>query len=1223
MNTLRLTQSSIAPDRYRIEVALEGPGMPRQTATTELGFPMTDQDREDLRWYLEDYLEHTADPAPAVAARVERRMVELGTTLFTSVFHAGDDARDLWATLRDRLNDTRVEIVTEVREATALPWELLRDPRTDTPLALRSHAFVRAAHTAAQRPYLPAAAASGELIRILLAICRPGGADDVPFRSVASRLIKGLSESGRKTFELDVLRPPTFGQLGRVLRAARADGKPYHVLHFDGHGTYAEVTQPGSDGIVVDGLTPLLGRARSGAHGYLLFESPSVEKNVQLVDGPALGQLLAETHVPVLVLNACRSAHAEAPVEPDVAVGIRQQLPGTPPAPGDVHAQSRAFGSLAQEVIDAGVAGVVAMRYNVYVVTAAQFVADLYAGLVRGQALGEAVTLGRKQLHDEPLREIAYESRPLQDWTVPVVYEAAPVTLFARSAGAAKLVINIEAGTTAPSAEGLDQVLPPQPDAGFFGRDETLLALDRAFDTQPIVLLHAYAGSGKTATAAEFARWYHLTGGIDGPVLFTSFEQYRPLPRVLDTLGQAFGAALEHSGVNWLALSDDRRREVALQVLAQVPVLWIWDNVEPIAGFPAGTRSAWTPAEQAELAGFLRAARETKAKFLLTSRRDERSWLGDLPARITVPPMPMRERVQLARALAKKHGHRTTDVEDWRPLLRFTQGNPLTVTVLVGQALRDGLQTRAEITRFVERLRAGEAAFEDEESEGRSKSLGASLSYGFESAFTPAERNQLAVLHLFQGLVAVPVFCAIAATEGEGRRGPQLTREAGIRSLDRAADVGLLTALGHGLYRIHPALPWFFHRLFEALLPPDAAASSDEAATRTSLELAFVEAFAQMAEQFSYWYMTGRRDVITAIVAEEENLLHARRLAIAHGRWDVVLSIMQGLRYLYEQMGRRAEWRRLVDEIVPHYETAAGNQPLPGRENEWSIINEYRVRLARDARDYSEAERLQRLGIEWDRRMAAPTLANEGPLADAPERNKVRSLAVSLEMLGAILMDTHDPDCVGAFEEALGYYQRISDQQAEAVLCFNLGHVYLHLPQLRDLDKAEEWYRRSLAMRLPSDQLGQANCYGQLGQVAFERFDAAVAANEPEEKVVPDWHAALQHYQQALKLLPTNAVSVLGVVHHQMGAIYQSVGDVEHSISYYRESIRYKELEGNAYGAAETKFNIGLLLLAGGNLSDAREYARAALRDYQSYGDLAVKEIKQTRELIETIEREL
>ena len=77
-----------------------------------------------------------------------------------------------------------------------------------------------------------------------------------------------------------------------------------------------------------------------------------------------------------------------------------------------------------------------------------------------------------------------------------------------------------------------------------------------------------------------------------------------------------------------------------------------------------------------------RAARDTKAKFLLTSRRDERTWLGDLPRRVWVPPMPMRERLQLSSAIAEHRGQRLTDLPDLRPLLRFTQGNPWTIRSL-------------------------------------------------------------------------------------------------------------------------------------------------------------------------------------------------------------------------------------------------------------------------------------------------------------------------------------------------------------------------------------------------------------------------------------------------------------------------------------------------------------------------------------------------------------
>ena len=94
-----------------------------------------------------------------------------------------------------------------------------------------------------------------------------------------------------------------------------------------------------------------------------------------------------------------------------------------------MHARIRAYGSLAAEVADAGVPGVVAMRYNVYVVTAAQYTADLYAHLLAGKPLGQAATAARRALAADPARQITTTPVNLQDWAVPVVYEAAPLTL--------------------------------------------------------------------------------------------------------------------------------------------------------------------------------------------------------------------------------------------------------------------------------------------------------------------------------------------------------------------------------------------------------------------------------------------------------------------------------------------------------------------------------------------------------------------------------------------------------------------------------------------------------------------------------------------------------------------------------------------------------------------------------------------------------------------------
>jgi hypothetical protein len=172
----------------------------------------------------------------------------------------------------------------------------------------------------------------------------------------------------------------------------------------------------------------------------------------------------------------------------------------------------------------------------------------------------------------------------------------------------------------------------------------------------------------------------------------------------------------------------------------------------------------------------------------------------------------MRESLQLAFALAERYAQVPAGI-DWRPLLRYAAGNPLTVTVLVGHALRENLTTTGEIERFVARLHAGEAQFEEGEDAalGRTHSLAASLSYGFAQAFSDTERAQLAVLHLFRDAVFVGVLVAMGDSEIAREDAvpvlADLSHDASVRLLDRAADIGLLTSLGSDYYQIHPALP--------------------------------------------------------------------------------------------------------------------------------------------------------------------------------------------------------------------------------------------------------------------------------------------------------------------------------------------------------------------------------------------------------------------------------
>ncbi len=62
-----------------------------------------------------------------------------------------------------------------------------------------------------------------------------------------------------------------------------------------------------------------------------------------------------------------------------------------------------------------------------------------------------------------------------------------------------------------------------------------------------------------------------------------------------------------------------------------------------------------------------------------------------------------------------------------------------------------------------------------------------------------------------------------------------------------------------------------------------------------------------------------------------------------------------------------------------------------------------------------------------------------------------------------------------------------------------------------------------------------------------------------------------------------------------------NVGDQEQALSHWSEAIRYMEMTGNIYGAGQIRFNVAAALKDANRFPDALEYARAALRNFQSY----------------------
>ena len=1237
MVTLKINQEAIDKDRYKISLTLQrDEGNSDKRGAAEITFSLSDQEREDIRWYLEDYLQRASTTEAAHVEQIEELIQKKGQELYHLVLKANEDTQAIWFAIREKLADLRIEISTSVAEAASIPWELMRDPSSDSAIALRAASFVRI-ESQTNLSWVPIPELrDGRRVRLLYVVCRPRGVNDVKLRAVANRILNDLGEH-RPRFDITALRPPTFEQLQITLKDAKDAGRPFHIVHFDGHGTYADL----SETTLADWLQHLsaitLGDKPKGKHGYLLFEQPGATEKMRPVHGAEIGKLLHDTDVPCLILNACQSAMHEATQAPDDATSV--------------HDEVRAIGSLSQAVINQGIPAVLGMRYSVYVVTAAQYIGELYRNLAKGHTFGQAASEARKHLHNNPERWLGLQPRTLRDWFVPVIHETSQ----------ALQLLSPKAPDVQPPEQDPVQrnrtLVRYVPDHGFVGRDETLLLLDRAFDSHRIVLLHAYAGQGKTTTAVEFARWYALTGGLGSEplVLFTSFESTTTLNDVLNQIGQMLP--------DWHAINEpEAKRTTVQQLLRQIPVLWIWDNVEPIAGFPTGTKSAWTATEQQELADFLKLINidnTTKAQILLTSRRDEKEWLGGIPHRIQMPRMSREDASTLAWKLGEERNLQRSEITDWQPLLNYCQGNPLTLRVLVGQAVRMGLRGETQLQSFVQTLLTGETTIQDaDESQGRDKSLGASLDYGFKEAFTEEELPIIALLHLFQGVVDVAALHAMgipandyALPELQGRTKEELT---GL--LQRATETGLLTHVGSTWFSIHPALPWFLRQLFarfyqeenEANLSrtPKSSAECDTTSQSASESLttsattarrAWVEAIGELGSYYHRQFNQGNLEVIQCLALEEPNLIHSRRLAIRHEWWSRIISSMQGLRMLYRYQGRPAEWARLVTEIIPLFCQSADDDkreidstaPIGGRESEYSLVMEYRVHLARHQdRDLALAARLQEKCVDWDRSQATEALAlPDGSPLDSNQRYRINSLAMSTGTLGQILSELGSPDCVPAYEESFRHSQRIGNTAAEAISHFNLGHAWKNVPAIRDLDAAEAAYQRSLDLR--EDSLGKSRCTNQIGIVHNERFLEEGKKPEPSSnRLRQHAQAAESRYQEALALCPATAIANLGPIHNQLGIIYMEVSQTERAQDHYEQAARCFEQSGQRFQSGQVRHNIATMYLQSARQSQpvdsqllhrARAYAEAALRDYQSFQGHAENDESDAMQLIQHI----
>jgi tetratricopeptide (TPR) repeat protein len=310
----------------------------------------------------------------------------------------------------------------------------------------------------------------------------------------------------------------------------------------------------------------------------------------------------------------------------------------------------------------------------------------------------------------------------------------------------------------------------------------------------------------------------------------------------------------------------------------------------------------------------------------------------------------------------------------------------------------------------------------------------------------------------------------------------------------------------------------------------------------------------------------------------------------------------------------------LVHATAPDFIDPATDLPLRGREDQWTIVTAYRVYLAREDRNWPEAERLQRLCVDWDRQRAEPALAPMPDNRNALQQSLIRSSGASLHLLAQIQRDQESPTCAQTYREALALAGASGDTAAQATCAFNLGHAYTNLAALRDLDEAERWYRQSLALRNADDTVGRGLCLAQLGRVAYERFKDAQTAKHSVEELGHHLTESAQLYGQALDMTPTTDVTSRGIILNQLGNIWGEAGDIDSALHHYRQCIRSRDEVGDIFAAGQTRFNVAVVLLRAGRLADALAYAVAALANFRTFGDRAAADKQAAERLIAYIE---
>ncbi|MGB8168680.1 MAG: CHAT domain-containing protein [Chthoniobacteraceae bacterium] len=1069
----------------------------------------------ELTWYLEHYAIWPSHYFQSRARKVEENLVKWGRLLHDAALPAAhrENVMNAWAKIDAHAGrrfsvhvdaapeagapEADVKLAKEAETALLkLPWELLHDGN--------GYLFQGAKPTRVRRRLPNTRNFDVNLvaapIRVLLVTARPEdeSCGYIDHRASALPLVEAMETLGGLV-RLHVLSPPTFAALGVELKRAFDAREPYHVVHFDGHGVYDKQV----------GL------------GGLCFEDPQdiakLERRRHVtVHTDKLGPLLMDYRIPLVFLEACQTAQSEDTSE-----------------------------SVASELLQRGVASVVAMSHSVLVETARRFVEKFYAALAHGKRVGDAMLDGQVGLKDDTFRGRIFGAGELrlEDWFVPVLFQEKEDPQLFRSTPAPqtqedlRTILSSRLGALADDAEHGS----PVPKTGFIGRSRELLALQRLLRHEKYAVVRGQGGEGKTTLAAEFARWMVRSQQVRRAA-FVSVELHGNERAVVDALGRQI-VARDFSAAGDLEEAI-LKVERALREQATVVVL---DNMESILLPPyLETPEALTEEAGRELRAILALAQRLlqvgETRLVFTSREALPVPFDDAHHRRELHRLDREDAVKLVeRALNAEDG--TADGpaldaarESIEALVDAVHGHARTLALLAPELRSRGVEATREA--LVELMAAMERQFPG----SREKSVFASVELSLRR-MSPANRERARVLGVFHGGFKVEILGMMMQWE-----------EADVVSLaGELVGTGLATPNRYNHLTLNPALcPYLRGRM--------------ESTERDALTARWVEAMRAYAGFLEQQQSQNIEAAATLTVLELPNLFalldHVQRAGNAEATIDLATSLYSllqklGKPRLLERVGQvcdvtaaalRETWNHARFEAISseierqlaggqlreafegakqllQRARAAGEQAYPGAD--YHLARAYAIlgRVSKTASGSDQAlalldEALQRFetiakarpssGAE---RMASVCLAEQGDCllllgrlddaAAAYEQNihraqqfdDARQVAVGKGQLGTVRMFQHRyPEALAAYSEACEWFTNVGEESSVAVIWHQTGMAYRDVGQT---EAAGDAYRKSLEIKVRlGDLAGQASTLFELGVLCGDipgRIEEAVA----------------------------------------------------------------------------------------------------------------------------------